>query len=296
MNILITGITWFVWKKLSIKLKNNWHNIFWLVRKDSNKNFLIDNNIGFFIYKNNNLELEIFLRENKIDCIIHLATLYLISNDLNDIDNLINSNVTLWTKLLELSSNIWIKWFINTSSFIQNYENKYYSPQNLYAATKQAFEDIWKYYYESWKINFVSISLVNTYWKWDTRKKIFNIWDNISKTWEELNSTSWEQYIDILYVDDIVNAYLQLLNLIEKNLENINWKKFTVSSWKIIKLKELAKIFEDVSWKKLNINWWWIPHRDREVIYPYNIWEKIPWWEAKIRIEEWIKKFLNINN
>lgn len=293
MNILITWITWFVWKNLSIFLKQKWYNIYWIVRNNSDKEQLIQNNINYFVYNNNDYELENYLKINKIDWIIHLATIYLINNDIKDIENIINTNITFWTKVLEIASNIWIKWFLNTSTFIQNYENRDYSPQNLYAATKQAFEDIWKYYSESWKINFLSLSLVNTYWKWDVRKKIFNIWDEIWKNKNILDSTSWEQFIDILYIDDVIYAYYELLKQLKIDSNILNWKKFIISSWEIIKLKDLSLIFEKISWKKLNINWWWIAHRNREIMYPYNIWENIPWWKPKITLENWLKKFLD---
>jgi CDP-3, 6-dideoxy-D-glycero-L-glycero-4-hexulose-4-reductase len=55
---------------------------------------------------------------------------------------MITSNITFGTKLLEIASRTGVKTFINTSSAMQNYDNNSYSPTNLYAATKQAFEDI----------------------------------------------------------------------------------------------------------------------------------------------------------
>lgn len=294
MKILITWASWFVWRNLCLSLKRKWYDIYWFIRENTKKNFFIDNEINFFIYKNDKECLD-FFNSNKFDLVIHLATLYLITNTFDDIDNLIDSNIKFWTKILEFASLSWVKNFINTSSFIQNFKNREYSPVNLYAATKQAFEDIWRYYWESWKINFTSISLVNSYWQWDERKKIFNIWKDSIDNNEIVKSTSWEQYVDILYIDDVIEAYIKIIDLINLEWSNsINLIKYSVSSWEIIKLKELSYIFEKVVWRKLNIQWWAIPHREREVMYPYNIWDKIPWWIPKISLEKWIKLFLNL--
>lgn len=291
MKILITWASWFIWRNLCISLKNKWFDIFWLIRENTKKDFFIDNWIHFFSYTND-IDCLDFFNFNRFDLVIHLSTLYLVTNNFKDIDNLIDSNIKFWTKILEFASLSWVKNFINTSSFIQNFENKDYSPVNLYAATKQAFEDIWKYYWESWKINFTSISLVNSYWPWDERRKIFNIWKDAIDNNEVVKSTSGEQHIDILYIDDVIDAYLKILDIIIAQWNDyINWVKYSISSWESMSLKELSYIFEKVVWKKLNIEWWAIPHRDREVMYPYNRGEKIPNWKPQVPFQEWIELF-----
>lgn len=293
MNILITWITWFIWKSLAERLQDTWYNIFWIIRESSQTQELDGNNISFFKYTwKNDEELKNYIQNNEITWVIHLATTYVINHSTSEINTLIDSNITFWTKVLEIASSTWVKWFLNTSSFIQHYEEVAYSPQNLYAATKQAFEDIGKYYNDSWKIWFFSLSLVNTYGPWDTRKKVFNIWNQYSQNNATLESTSGEQYIDILYIDDVIDAYILL---ILKTLDNSflpYGKKYAISSWQKITLKNLADIFQEVSKKKLSIAWWAIPHRDREIMTPYNVWLPVPNWEAKTTIHDWIKNFI----
>jgi len=291
MKILLTWTSWFIWRNLILKLKNDWYEVFWLLRKRSNKEYFINNNLNYFCFEKYDEVLDFFKKE-RFDLVIHLATLYLIWNTFDEIDDLIESNITFWTKIIEIASLTEVKHFINTSSFIQNYENKNYSPVNLYAATKQSFEDIWKYYSESKKINFCSLSLVNSYWPWDERKKIFNIWKDSLEKKETIKSTSWEQFIDILFISDVLNAYSCLIKEIE-NWNSIDSKKFAISSNEVIKLKDLAKIFEKVVWKRINIQWWTLQHRDREVMYPYNIWEKVPNWKQIVSLEQGIGLFLN---
>jgi nucleoside-diphosphate-sugar epimerase len=287
-EVLITWWSWFIWKKLIVYLKHKWFKVYCLIREETDVSFFINENIDCFLYKDDTCLNEFFSKKN-ISMVIHLATHYIVQHDIWDIYTMIDSNISLWTKVIEAASNHNVKYFINTSSFIQNYENKKYSPVNLYAAMKEAFEDIWLYYAESWRINFITLSLVNTYWIWDNRKKIFNIWKNAINKNISINSTRWEQFIDILYIDDVVDAYSKLIDHLSAN--TINHKKYAVSSWNIMTLKKLSLIFEEVIWEKINIQRWAIEYREREVMYPYNIWEKIPGWSPKINVKEWIKLF-----
>lgn len=294
MKILITWASWFIWKNLILHLKNSWNDCFWLIRNSSSFSFFIENKIKFFSFQNFN-HIYDFCNTEKFDLIIHLATLYPSWNTLDDISSLIDSNITFWTKILEIAYLTWVKNFINTSSFFQNYENHIYSPVNMYAATKQAFEDIWQYYSDSGKLKFLSLSLVNTYWPNDERKKIFNIWKDSLKNKEIVKSTSWEQFIDILYISDVVNAYLCLINYIESSWEkHLNMEKYALKSSEILTLKDLAWLFEEIVWTKLKIEWWVIPYREREMMYPYNLGKNVPWWKQQVSLKEWIKLFLDI--
>jgi nucleoside-diphosphate-sugar epimerase len=90
-----------------------------------------------------------FLKDSNFSGVIHLASLYLAVHRQEEATELVNSNIKFSTYILECASQAKIKWFINTGSFWQNFENSNYSPVNLYAATKQAFECIAQYYIET---------------------------------------------------------------------------------------------------------------------------------------------------
>jgi nucleoside-diphosphate-sugar epimerase len=165
---------------------------------------------------------------------------------------------------------------------------------NLYAATKQAFEDIAKFYLDTSGINFVTLKLNDTYGPADKRKKILNVWMNCIQTGEALDMSEGEQLIDITYIDDVVDAYVTMIKLLENDTSSsLKGKFFAVSSSKPLKLKELAKIFERISSGKLNINWGAKPYRSREVMIPWNQGKSIPGWKPRVSLEEGIKRFIN---
>ena len=295
MKLFITGASGFIGKHLVQRLVKNGHTIVVNERK------LIENlpdNVKTFSINEGDIKTTIeYLQNQKFDGIIHLASLYITTHKSEDVVNLINSNVRFSTFVLEAAVQARIPWFINTGTFWQHFENKEYSPVNLYAATKQAFESIAQFYIETNQIKFVSLHLSDTYGPNDTRPKVFNLWEKIAKTGETLEMSPGEQVIDISHVDDIVSAYCTLVNHLQNNHPNIeNGEIFAVKAEKRYNLIELAIIFENTFGKKLNINWGGRCYRGREVMVPWENCNVVPNWFAEVNIVDGINDLLKTNN
>lgn len=294
MKILISGATGFIGKNLSSMLSSKGHDICALVRVSTNIDSLQKEKVRFYTFDDDIDKLRTFMEKEKFDGVIHLASLFLASHESKDIKNLIDSNVYLGTAILEAASKSGINWFLNTGTFWQHYKNKDYSPVNLYAATKQAFDDIAKYYIETSRINFVTIKLSDTFGPNDTRNKIFNTWDKISKSGEFLDMSKGAQIIDINYIDNVIDGYTQMIDLLAKDKKGtLSGKSFAISAKERLSLKELAKIFEKVTKQKLHISWGKKEYRLREVMVPWEHGKKIPGWKQKISIAEGIEKTIN---
>lgn len=290
MKILITGATGFIGKNLTKNLIKN-HEIFILAKMGDSIEEL-PQNIGCFFYEENINKLFSFTKKNKIEGIIHLAASVIVKHKINDINNLINSNIKLGTQLLECAKLLNVKWFINTGTFWQHYNNEDYNPVNLYAATKQAFVDIAKYYSETSDLKFVTLKLNDTFGPNDTRPKVFNLWNKISRTGEELRMSGGEQIIDISYIDNVVLAYERLIEILINNVIDINGKSFALKSKDRYTLKRLASLYEKVTGLRLNIKWGARPYRKREVMVPWDKGESIPGYKENISIEDGLKRFI----
>jgi CDP-paratose synthetase len=295
-SILITGATGFIGRHLVPRLLSEGYYIYITLTENEINPFPKD--VKVIVANNNNIEggREIF-RQYNIDGIIHLAA-YVQSyvHDSLDISKLINSNILFGTQILDYAAEANVSWFINTGTYWQNYQKLGYSPVNLYAATKQAFEDIARYYIETNRITFCTIRLFDTYGPNDTRPKIFNLWNKVARSGEVINMSPGDQLIDISYIDDIIDAYILLKNqLFEKSRTIKNGSIFTLMAEKRYSLKELARIFEETTGKKLNINWGGQPYREREVMIPWESGMRLPGWEPKISIIEGIRKLSLIN-
>lgn len=283
MKILVTGATGFIGRHLLEALSLD-HEIHVLLRSCSKIDKSTFQNI--FYFDGDISVLHSYLKDNEIEGIVHLASLYLSSHKDTDVKNLIDSNIYLGTALLEASVNTTVKWFLNTGTFWQHYiaDSREYHPVNLYAATKQSFIDLARYYVEVTGIKFVTLKICDTFGPKDTRTKLFNLWDNISKTGEILSMSPGDQYINVLYISDVINGFLHLINMLVSNV--VLEPDYVLSAKEKYTIKELAEIFEETTERKLNIIWGGREYRVREVMEPWYAGEILPEWVPMIKISE----------
>ena len=289
MNILVTGATGFIGRNLTRELSKQ-HNLYILGQFDGDPEIL---GLPGYVMTDDIPALAAYIKENKIDGIIHLASLYLTIHEPQQVKDLVSSNVFFGTAVLEAASLAGgVKWFLNTGSIWQNYNvtGSKYNPVNLYAATKQAFVDMAKYYSEVFNIRFCTLKLCDTYGPNDTRKKIFKLFKDNAESGDILKMSPGEQKLDILFISDIISGFKHLTDLLasQEDLE----EEYVLSSGHQLSLKDIASEFERVSGMKLNIEWGGRPYRDREVMIPWKG-KVLPMWEAHVELEEGIKLFLN---
>ena len=282
MNILITGATGFVGKHLTATLKDK-HKLFILARPGSDCSSIDAE--GIFIFDDNLPMLTEYLCQKKIDGVIHLASLYIAEHKSGQIKDLILSNIFLGTALLEACKEAKVKWFLNTGTIWQNYlaedGSDAYRPVNLYAASKQAFMTMARYYMETSQIRFCTLKLCDTYGPDDTRRKIFALFEQIAQTGEILDMSPGEQLLDIIHIDDVVAGFERLVGMLDDTAYNL-LPEYVLSSGNQVSLKELASLYEQKFQVKLNIRWGGRPYREREVMRPYkgNVLEG---WKPKVK-------------
>ena len=291
MNILITGATGFIGKNLITSLEQK-YDIFLLIRETTELTFV--SNYNYFCFKDNIDELSNYIKKNNITGVVHLASLYVAQHKSDQVKELILSNVYLGTAIIEASIKADVVWFINTGTFWQNYihDEEQYCPVNLYAASKQAFADMAKFYTESYPIKFVTLKLCDTYGPKDTRRKILNLFKDISITGESLDMSEGNQVLDILFIDDVINGFEKLIEMMKKPNSEIIKDEYVLTSSKKYRLKDLAKIFTEITGQNLNINWGKKEYRKREVMIPWERGLKLPNWEPLYTFEDGIKIFM----
>lgn len=295
MKILITGATGFIGQNLVKLLLNKGYEIHCIIRNNSNI-LNIDSRAKIFKYDEKIDILLNFFETQNFDGVVHLASLFLSTHSKDDIGNLISSNIKFGTELLEACKQSKTKWFINTGTFWQHYHTSEYNPVNLYAATKEAFEIMAKYYTETSDLIFTTIKLNDTFGKDDTRNKIFNLWDKISKSGEVLEMSEGEQIIDISYIEDVISAYeILICHLASDKKNEFKNKNYVVSSNEKMSLRDLSELFEEVTNTKLNIVWGGREYREREVMVPFTNGKLLPNWKQKYTFQEAIKRTIGEN-
>lgn len=286
-KVVLTGITGFIGKNLAERfLKNGWQ-VNALIRTLSDLTVL-DNQEQIKFFNIDEESMVDILETVKPNVVVHLASLYLSQHEYCNIHGLINSNIEFGTKLLEAMQLNGIKNFINTGTAWQHYQNEDYNPVNLYAATKQAFEAIIKYYQEAYGFHVINLQLFDTYGKGDTRRKILALLHENRTTNEELAMSQGEQLIDLVHIDDVIAAF----ELATEYLlyDNSKCGTYAVSSQRPMILKDMVAEYESNMNCKLNIQWGKRPYRMREVMVPWSNYSVLPGWQAKVSFADGLKR------
>lgn len=290
MNILVTGATGFVGKHLVKDLQCRAHEVHILVRPSTDCSSINASHI--FTFNDNIDALFVYLRQEQIDGIIHLASLYVAEHKTEQVKSIIESNVYLGTALLEAAKMAGVKWFLNTGTIWQNYNvpdySDQYNPVNLYAASKQAFITMAKYYTETSPLRFCTLKLCDTYGADDTRRKIFTLFNEIAVSGKELAMSPGEQRLDILHIDDVVSGFIQLANMLHDDAIELG-EEYILTSGQTHSLKEWAHLYEQQNNVCLNIQWGERGYRQREVMKPY-VGNVLPNWKANALIIDMLNK------
>lgn len=234
------------------------------------------------------------LESVKPQIVFHLASLFLAQHESEDIEPLLQSNMIFSTQLVEAMVTNGVYQLVNTGTSWQHFENVDYNPVCLYAATKQAFETILTFYTETTPLKVINLKLFDTYGPNDLRVKLFSLLQKVAREQKPLAMSPGEQLIDIVYIDDVVDAFVLAAERLHNNKVQ-EWEEYAVSSGNPIKLRELVETYSRIIGKPLPIEWGGRPYRTREVMVPWNKGILLPGWEPKISIEEGIRRMERIN-
>lgn len=288
---LITGGTGFVGSNLCRRLVQEGWGVHIIAIPNDNYALLDDikDCVAIHVHDGSTACMDAILEGVKPEMVFHLASLVLSEQTSKDIERLIISNVLFGTQLLEAMASQGATKIVNTGTSWQHYENKSYSPVNLYAATKQAFVDILQYYVEAKSVAAITLKLFDTYGPKDPRPKLFHLLDKVAKEEIPLAMSSGEQLIDLVHIDDVVQAFLAAAERLQGGVVNEH-ESYGVSSNNAIPLKELVETYGRVIGKSLPIEWGGRPYRLREVMVPWSCGAALPGWLPKIGLEEGMKQ------
>jgi nucleoside-diphosphate-sugar epimerase len=294
---IVTGATGFIGSNLCRYLiRNDWEVC--VIARPSSDYLNIQsvlNKVKILEYGGNIEQLVGYFKDIKADVVFHLASLFIAEHESNQIDHLVDSNIKFGLHILEAMKESNTKLLINTGTSWQHYHTNEYCPVDLYAATKQAFESLIKYYTEAENIKSVTLKLFDTYGESDTRSKLINLLHKFSDEKKELKMSPGEQVLDLVHVDDVVKAFVKAYEYLVE--QDVTYQEFGVGSRHPIRLKDLINKFEIETGKKLNIIWGARNYRKREVMSLWDLYKTLPGWEAEVTLKEGLQKYNgNTNN
>ena len=99
-----------------------------------------------------------------------------------------------------------------------------------------------------------------------------------------------EQLLDLVYVDDVIAAYLQAAELLA-GLPSGLAASYHVRSGRLLSLRQIVDIFQTVTQREIAIEWGSRPYRKGEVMNPWPG-PMLPSWSAQVTLEEGIRRSL----
>ena len=265
---LVTGVTGFVGGALARRLADDGWDVHAIVRPHSDLNELrgMPERISLHEHDGSTGNLVEILGACKPDVVFHLASLFLADHRPEQVVGLVESNLLFSTQLLEAMTLNKCLRLINTGTSWQHYESDEYRPVNLYAATKQAFQDIIAYYNDARGLSCITLKLFDTYGPGDKRRKLINILIDAAMSGETLEMSPGEQVIDLMHIDDVVAAFVYAEKMLSASPGSYNDSYFV--SGERYRLKDLVTVVGRSLDKEMNVNFGGRPYRSREVMVP----------------------------
>ena len=284
---LVTGATGFVGEHLVRRLLADGWETHAIVRSSSNATILRDalGGSNVHVHDGSTVGLIDIVRSVHPDIVFHLASVLVAEHSTDDVDPLVQSNILFGVQLLEAMTVAGVSTIVNTGTTGQHYEGREYSPVSLYAATKQAFQDILQFYCEVRGVRAMTLELPNTYGPGDRSPKLLSLMDRAARTGETLQMSPGEQLLDLLHVDDVAHGYeVAADGLLTGHL--LSPSQYRLSSGSLVRLRDVVELYREATGRTVSVVWGGRPYRVREVMDPVSPVPVLPEWQACISLKD----------
>ena len=293
-RVLLTGATGYIGGHLMRRLLADGKIVHIVMRKGARLDHLKGLPIKNAIHEHDGKTASMLRLVEKAapDTIFHLAAAAIGEHRPEDVEALVNANVLLGAQLLEAAVKAKAARFVSAGSYWQHYEGRRYSPTSLYAATKQAFEDIQQFYAETTPLKTATLTLFDVYGPNDPRGKLIGLLLEAQRGGAPVKLSPGRQAVDFVYVDDVVDAFLHAARLLESAPEEVHGRSFAVRSSSTITVREFVALCEKLTDAPIPVQWGGRPYRPREVMKPWRG-PVLPGWRCAIGLEDGLRRVLD---
>lgn len=249
--IALTGGTGYLGRNFLKTIQNKHNNIVVFVRENSDLSFLDKynrENITVYNYKH---DIQKVLK-GKV-ALFHFATDYgYNSSDLETIE----ANLILPLKIIS---------YLDKGSLFLNTDTVLPKRINSYTLSKKHFLEWLDTYADDFKI--INLEIEHFYGPGDDKSKfVLNIIEKLLLNEKEILLTKGEQYRDFVYIDDVIDAIISILD----NLNNFSFneiEKFQLATGAPCSIHDFVKLTADISGNKTTrLKFGAIPYRKNEVM------------------------------
>lgn len=290
--IVLTGATGFLGSNLLGKLLTDGYEVSAIVRTNSStariEGWKHHPNIRFYNIEKTNPR-KIF-EENKIDAIVHTATEY--GRGDGAISKILEPNLVLPVRLIELGIEFGVACFINTDSYFNKGGSTYSNLLN-YSLSKKSLL-VWLKQLSN-QIRVANVTLEHMYGPGDSRSKfVENLIQEIAvEQVARVQLTHGHQRRDFVYVDDVVDAFVTLIEYGRQH--EFSFKNFEVGTGTSVQVRDFAQVIKDLSHSHSVLGFGDIQYRSDEIMESKADISALAelGWNAKIGVQEGLSRILH---
>lgn len=255
MNILLTGATGFLGSNLLARLVEDNHNVVVLVRQSSSLQRIANLLDRVTVHSLGDTNYHDLFHSNSIETIIHCATNY--GRGAIDSVELLDANLIMPLQLLQSGCRAGVRCFINTDTILDKGVNDY-------ALSKSQFRD-WLGNYAQ-KMVCVNVALEHFYGPQDNPTKFVSfIVKQLLDGVDSINLTLGEQKRDFIFIDDIVSAFLLIID----NCASMKsgYLDYEIGTGDTISIREFVELTKQLSGNThTQLNFGAVPYRENEAM------------------------------
>ena len=180
------------------------------------------------------------------DITFHLAGRYVKAHQTADIAPLIADNIRFGAQLLDAVTAAGCRHLINTGSYFQYADGIDPQPYNLYAATKQAFQEILDYYRHAHGLRATTLVLFDTYGARDWRPKLMPAILQAMRTGTELPLPADDPSLYLVDGGDIAAAFQHAAELLMQNPDVLDGQSFAVRDSQAYRISDIVDFFSQI--------------------------------------------------
>lgn len=286
MTVLLSGATGFLGSYLLKRLVQEGFDVIALKRSTSDTyriKALLSEVTSYDIDKT---DIEEIFKNHTIDIVINTVTDYGRVN--NRISSILETNLLFSVKLLENAIAYDVKTFINTDTLLEK-------DLNAYALSKEQLVQWMRFLSD--KIKMINIKIEHMYGPLDDENKfIYWVIKQLKENVVKIDLTSGVQKRDFIYIDDIVEAYMTLINNVE---QFSSFEEFELGSGNAVEVKTfLELIYNQVKERQsltTTLNFGAVSYRPKENMCMQADISKLHvlGWAPKVTLQEGIKNIID---
>jgi nucleoside-diphosphate-sugar epimerase len=291
-TILLTGATGYLGSHLAKAFVCAGHRVAILIRKNSNLSRIRSLLPYVQVFNIEDGLDKPFHSLCKVHAVVHVATCY--GRNGETPYEVFEANLVFPIRLLEVALNFGVESYLNTDTFF-NTKNERNVCMSSYALSKHQFNEWGRSLGSAGLVKFINLRLEHLYGPLDGAQKFaMYIIRNCLNNVPEINLTLCEQTRDFVHVDDVVQAYVCIL---DKGSElGMGHHEFGIGSGLAVSVREFVNIVHRLTNSRSVLLFGALPHRKDEIVHSQANTSRLEecGWRCHMSLEQGLQKTIDV--